>query len=193
MLKLNFTPFPELKSERLTFRKLTLEDAPEVLKLRGDKKIMEFIPRPLATTIDEALDHIKLINSKIEENVDINWAITEKGSDKCIGIIGFYRTQPENFRTELGYMIASDFWGKGYITEAVYVLLDFAFNTLNFHSIEAVIDSKHHASEKVLIKNGFRKEAHFIEDFFYNDKFNDTVKYGLLKREFNSKKISFKS
>ena len=188
MLKLNFTPFPELKSERLTFRKLTLEDAPEVLKLRGDKKIMEFIPRPLATTIDEALDHIKLINSKIEENVDINWAITEKGSDKCIGIIGFYRTQPENFRTELGYMIASDLWGKGYITEAVNVLLDFAFNTLNFHSIEAVIDSKHHASEKVLIKNGFRKEAHFIEDFFYNDKFNDTVKYGLLKREFNSKK-----
>lgn len=190
MLKLNFSPFPELESERLCFRKLTHDDAPEILKLRGDKKIMEYIPRPLATSIDEALEHINLINSKIDENIDINWAITEKGSDKCIGILGFYRTQPENYRTELGYMILSEYWGKGYVSEAVKTLLDFAFNKLNFHSIEAVIDSRQIASEKVLLKNGFRKEAHFIEDFFYNNEFTDTVKYGLLKREFNAKKIS---
>lgn len=190
MLQLNFTPFPKLESNRLCFRKLTHEDAPEVLKLRGDKKIMKFIPRPLATNINEALEHINLINGKIDENKDINWAITEKNSNKCIGIIGFYRTQPEHYRTEIGYMIDIDYWGKGYISEAVKVLLDYAFNTLNFHSIEAVIDSRHIASEKVLIKNGFRKEAHFIEDFFYNNEFSDTVKYGILKREFNSKKIS---
>lgn len=190
MLKLNFSPFPNLESERLCFRKLTLDDAPEVFKLRGDKKIMEFIPRPLATSIEEAIDHIKLINEKIDSNTDINWAVTEKDSNKCIGIMGFYRTQPEHYRTELGYMIAPEYWGKGYVSEAVNVLLDHAFNTFNFHSIEAVIDSRHIASEKVLIKNGFRKEAHFVEDFFYNNEFSDTVKYGLLKREFNAKKIS---
>lgn len=187
MLKLNFFPFPNLSSERLNFRKLSTEDAPEILKLRSNPETMKYIPRPLATTIEEALEHIKIINDKIDENIDINWAITEKESDKCIGIIGFYRTQPENFRTELGYMIMPEYWGKGYVTEAVKVLLNYAFNTLNFHSIEAVIDARHKASEKVLIKNGFRKEAHFVEDFFYNNEFSDTVKYGLLKREFNTK------
>ncbi|MGV7106715.1 GNAT family N-acetyltransferase [Flavobacterium sp. U410] len=184
MLQLNFNPFPNLESERLSFRKLNKEDAPEVLKLRGNTEIMKYIPRPLTTTLQEALDYIKVINDKIDENVDINWAVTEKGSDKCIGIIGFYRTQPENFRTELGYMIMPEYWGKGYITEAVKRLLHFAFENLNFHSIEAVIDSRHIASEKVLIKSGFRKEAHFVEDFFYNNEFCDTVKYGILKREF---------
>jgi ribosomal-protein-alanine N-acetyltransferase len=184
MLQLNFNPFPNLESERLRFRKLNNEDAPEILKLRGNTEIMKYIPRPLATTLQEALDHIKIINDKIDENVDINWAITERESDKCIGIIGFYRTQPENFRTELGYMIMPEYWGKGYITEAVKRLLHFAFENLNFHSIEAVIDSRHIASEKVLIKSGFRKEAHFVEDFFYNNEFCDTVKYGILKREF---------
>lgn len=184
MLQLNFSPFPILESERLRFRKLTNEDAPEVLVLRGNPENMQFIPRPLITDIEGALAHIKMINDKIDENLDINWAVTEKGSDKCIGIMGFYRTQPEHFRTELGYMIAPEHNGKGYVTEAVKTLLYFAFNTLNFHSIEAVIDSRHIASERVLQKNGFVKEAHFKENFYYNNEFTDTVIYGLLKRNF---------
>lgn len=184
MLQLNFSPFPILESERLRFRKLTDADAPEILELRGNPETMKFIPRPLVTDIEGALAHIKMINDKIDENIDINWAVTEKGSDKCIGIMGFYRTQPEHFRTELGYMITSEHWGKGYVTEAVKTLLDFAFKTLNFHSIVAVIDSRHMASERVLQKVGFVKEAHFKEDFYYNNEFTDTVMYGLLKRNF---------
>lgn len=181
---MQFTPFPILKSERLRFRKLTNADAPEILELRGNPQTMKFIPRPLLNDIEGALAHIKVINDKIDENLDINWAVTEKNNDKCIGIMGFYRTQPEHFRTELGYMILPVYNGKGYVTEAVKTLLDFAFNELNFHSIEAVIDARHSASERVLIKNGFIKEAHFKENFFYNNEFTDTVIYSLLKRNF---------
>ncbi len=184
MLQLNFSPFPELESKRLRFRKLTNADAPEILVLRGNPETMQFIPRPLIKDIEGALAHIKMINDKIDENIDINWAVTEKGSDTCIGIMGFYRTQPEHHRTELGYMITPEHWGKGYVTEAVTVLLDFAFNSLQFHSIEAVIDSRHIASERVLQKVGFVKEAYFKENFYYNNEFTDTVIYGLLKRNF---------
>lgn len=187
MLQLNFSPFPILESERLCFRKLTNEDAPEILALRGNPETMQFIPRPLITDFDGALAHIKMINDKIEDNLDINWAVTIKGSDKCIGIMGFYRTQPEHYRTELGYMITPENWGKGYVTEAVKTLIHFAFNTLNFHSIEAVIDSRHSASERVLQKVGFEKEAHFKENFYYNNEFTDTVIYGLLKSDFTKK------
>jgi ribosomal-protein-alanine N-acetyltransferase len=184
MLQLNFSPFPELESKRLRFRKLTNADAPEILVLRGNPETMQFIPRPLIKDIEGALAHIKMINEKIDDNIDINWAVTEKESDECIGIMGFYRTQPEHYRTELGYMITPEHWGKGYVTEAVTVLLDFAFNSLQFHSIEAVIDSRHIASERVLQKVGFVKEAHFKENFYYNNEFTDTVIYGLLKRNF---------
>lgn len=184
MLQLNFTPFPLLESKRLLFRKLTDADASEILELRGNSETMRFIPRPLITDAESALAHIKMINDKITENTDINWAVTEKGNNKCIGIMGFYRTRPEHFRTELGYMILPEYWGKGYVTEAVKTLLSFAFNTLNFHSIEAVIDARHVASERVLQKNGFTKEAHFLENFYYNNEFTDTVIYSLLKRNF---------
>ena len=81
MLQLNFSPFPILESERLRFRKLTNDDALEILALRGNPETMKFIPRPLATSIEDALNHIKIINDKIDENIDINWAVTEKGTD----------------------------------------------------------------------------------------------------------------
>lgn len=185
MLELNFSPFPILHSERLSFRKLELSDAAQIFKLRSNPETMKYIPRPIQVKIEEAEEHIKLINEKIDSNLDINWCVTEKGSNLCIGIMGFYRTQPENFRTELGYMILPEYHNKGYVTEAVKKLLDYAFNTLNFHSIEAVIDPNNIASEKVLIKNGFVKEAHFIENAFYNGEFIDSVHYSLLKRNFN--------
>lgn len=184
MLQLNFAPFPILTSERLRFRKLTENDAPEILNLRGNPETMRFIPRPLITDLEGALAHIKMINDKIDENTDINWAVTEKENDTCIGIMGFYRTQPEHHRTELGYMMAPSHWGRGYVTEAVHSLLTYAFKEVKFHSIEAVIDARHGASERVLQKNGFVKEAHFKENFYYNDEFTDTVIYGLLQQNF---------
>ena len=185
MLTLNFTPFPILESERLHFRKLSNDDASEIFELRSNPETMKYIPRPLAKTLDDALKHIKLINDNIDSNTDINWAVAEKDSNKCIGIMGFYRTQPENFRTELGYMILPAYHNKGYVTEAVKTLVTFAFNELNFHSIEAIILPDNVASERVLQKNGFVKEAHLVENECYNGKFIDTVIYSLLKRNFN--------
>jgi ribosomal-protein-alanine N-acetyltransferase len=66
MLQLNFSPFPLLESERLHFRKLTNEDAPQIIVLRGNPETMKFIPRPLVTDIEGALVHIKMINDKNE-------------------------------------------------------------------------------------------------------------------------------
>jgi ribosomal-protein-alanine N-acetyltransferase len=186
MLTLNFNPFPLLTSERLCFRRLTDDDVQEVYELRSNPETMKYIPRPLVSSNEDALLHIKMINDKIDENLDINWALTEKESDKCIGIIGFFKTEKENFRTELGYMLFPEYHNKGYVTEAVNTLLNFAFNTLNFHSIQAIIDPKNLASEKVLLKNGFVKEAHLIENEFYNGKFMDTIIYSLLKRKYEN-------
>ena len=187
MLELNFNPFPNLTSERLFFRKLIEEDAKEVLELRSNPETMKFIPRPLLTSIDDALLHIQMINDKINANIDINWAVTIKDRKKCIGIMGFYRTQPENYRTELGYMILPEYHNKGYVTEAVTTLLNFAFNELKFNSIQAIIDPKNLASERVLLKNGFSKEGHLHENEFFNGAFFDSVIYSLLNKSFKNR------
>ena len=188
MLTINFTPFPILENSQLLLRRITNDDANELFEIRSNPENMKFIPRPLHQNIDDSLAMIKMMNDKIDENTDINWAVTLKGNDKLIGIVGHYRIEAENYRSEIGYMISPEFKGQSLMTEIVDLLLDYGFNKLNLHSIEAIIDPKNGASEKVLLKNNFVKEAHFIENGFHDGKFIDSVHYSILKRNYNSKK-----
>lgn len=184
MLEINFNPFKNLETERLLLRRVVATDVNEIMELRSNPETMKFIPRPLVKTKEEALEHIKMIEAKIVANEGINWAITIKGNPKLIGVIGHYRIQPENHRCEIGYMILPQYNGQGYVTEAIKVVLEYGFEVLNMHSIEAVIDPDNIASERVLQKNNFVKEAHILENELWDGKFWDTVIYSILKRNF---------
>jgi ribosomal-protein-alanine N-acetyltransferase len=184
MIEINFHPFKNLETERLLLRRVSKNDLNEIIELRGNPETMKFIPRPLVKTEEDALNHFKMIDEKIEKNEGINWAITVKENPKLIGIIGHYRIQPENHRCEIGYMILPQYNGQGIVTEAIKVVLEYGFEDLNMHSIEAVIDPDNFASERVLQKNGFVKEAHILENEYYDGKFWDTVIYSILKRNF---------
>lgn len=182
MSAFSFLPFQNLESERLLLRQITPDDVNEIFALRSNPETMKYIPRPLATTKDDAMGHIKMIQDKIVSNEGINWAITEKGNPKMIGIIGHYRIRWEHFRSEIGYMLLPEHQGKGIITEAIQLLVDYGFNEMNMHSLEAIIDPKNTASARVLEKNNFVKEAHFKENEFYDGKFLDAVVYSLLNK-----------
>lgn len=183
MLVLNFSPFPVIETDKLLFRRVTELDVSEIFELRSNPETMKYIPRPLLQTTDDALAHYKMIDDAIENNTGINWAITIKENPKLLGIIGFYRIQPENYRAEIGYMILPEAQGKGIVTESVKALVQYAFTEMNFHSIEAVIDPDNIASEKVLQKCSFIKEAHFKENEFYDGKFWDSVVYSILNKK----------
>ena len=180
MLTINFSPFPILETERLTLRRVLPSDVKEMFELRSNPETMKYIPRPLLTNHEEALAHIQMMEDKIETNEGINWAITIKGDDKMLGVIGHYRIKPEHYRAEVGYMILPEYHGKGITTEAVQCVVTYGFNTMQLHSIEGVIDPENEASQRVLQKCGFVKEAHFKENEFYDGKFIDAVVYSKL-------------
>ena len=184
MLAINFHPFQNIETERLLLRRLDSNDADEVLALRGNPETMKYIPRPLAMSKEDALGHIAMIEDKIVNNTGINWGITIKGNSKIIGIIGHYKISPENHRAEIGYMSFPEVNGKGYMSEAIKAVVAYGFDQLNLHSIEAIIDPENIASERVLQKNGFVKEAHILENELWEGKFLDTVIYSLLRRNF---------
>ena len=184
MLTINFHPFQNIETERLLLRRIDENDVEQVLALRGNPRTMKYIPRPLAKTKEDALEHITMIEDKIVNNTGINWGITIKGNPKIIGIIGHYKISPENHRAEIGYMLLPETNGNGYITEAIKSVVAYGFEQLNLHSIEAIIDPENIASERVLQKNGFVKEAHILENELWEGKYWDTVIYSLLKRNF---------
>lgn len=179
-MEINFSPFPILHSSRLRLRKISPEDVNEVFALRSNPEVMRYIPRPLAVTQQDALNHINVVNKGVEENTSINWAITLASDDKLIGMICLIRMQPENFRTEVGYILSPDYHQKGIMDEALKTVIKYAFEELKFHSLEALIDPENMASEQLLLKNNFVKEAHFKEKTFYNGVFLDDVIYSLI-------------
>ncbi|MFH6967422.1 GNAT family N-acetyltransferase [Flavobacterium sp. FlaQc-28] len=182
MLEFNFHPFPIIKTERLVLRRLTNDDVNEVFEIRSNPETMKYIPRPLAKSNEDALELIAQIEDKIVTNTGINWAITLNNDPKLLGIIGFYRTQHENYRSEIGYILHPEFHGRGIVSEAVNRLVQFGFEDLKLHSIEAVIDPENTASERVLQKCGFVKEAHLKEADFYEGVFLDRVIYSILNK-----------
>jgi ribosomal-protein-alanine N-acetyltransferase len=80
-------------------------------------------------------------------------------------------------------MLLPEYHGKGIVTEAIQLMIDYGFEQMNMHSLEGIIDPANTASARVLEKNGFIKEAHFKENEYYDGKFLDTGVYSLVKKE----------
>jgi ribosomal-protein-alanine N-acetyltransferase len=182
MSEFSFLSFPILESKNLILRQINNDDVAEVFALRSNPETMKYIPKPLLQNYEEALAHIKMIQGKMDNNEGIDWAITQKGNPKLLGIIGHYRIKWEHFRSEIGYMLLPEYHGKGIVSDAIQLIVDYGFNQMKLHSIEALIDPDNTGSARVLEKNGFVKEAHFKENEFYNGQFIDTIIYSLLQK-----------
>ena len=183
MLELNFSPFPEIKSKRLLLRRMTDADAPELLFLRSDETVMQYIDREKTKSLEEATAFIQKINTAIDINDSILWAIAlQDKPDIMIGNICFWRISNQHYRAEVGYMLHPDFWNKGIMKEALLTAIDFGFNEMKLHSIEAHINPDNVVSGILLEKTGFIREAYFKEDFYFRGKFIDTAVYSLLTK-----------
>jgi ribosomal-protein-alanine N-acetyltransferase len=183
MLEINFLPFPILKTKRLVLRQINTNDADAILSLRSNDEVMKYIPRPYLKNKDDALALIAMFDDKIENGIGINWGIYFLDEpEKLLGIIGHYRIKPEHHRAEVGYMIFPEHNGKGIITEALQKVVEYGFKEMKLHSIEAILDPENKGSEKVLQKNGFLKEGHFIENEYYEGRFLNSMVYSILNK-----------
>ena len=180
MLTLNFDPFPELFTDRLVLRRISTADEDAIFQLRSNKKTMEFLDRPMAKTRQDALLLIQKIETDLSRNDGITWGISLKDQPRLIGTIGFWRIMKENYRAEIGYMIDPSHQGKGLMHEAIVCAIDYGFNLMKLHSIEANVNPKNEASMKILKKNHFIREAYFRENYYFEGKFLDSVIYSLI-------------
>src|SRR5215203_1483834 len=172
MLSLNFTPFPELKTDRLLLRELVLADAPAVQRLRSNVDVMKYINRPLLQTIEEAEGWINMVAENLQKTEGISWCICMKDDpSQSIGNVALWRIMKEHYRAEIGYMLEPAFQGKGIMYEAIQKVVDYGFTEMKLHSIEAHIDPRNKASGAVLLKAGFVQEAHFKEAYYLRDHF----------------------
>jgi len=183
MLQLNFHPFPKINTQRLVLRRLLKKDASALFTIRNNKEAMRYIDRDPMKKLSEASKLISTVQNNEFENKAILWVIAYKNNpEKMIGTICYWKIDKINYRAEIGYILHPDCWNNGIMHEAIQPVIQFGFSVMKLHSIEAHINPANAASEQLLLKNGFIKEAHFKECFYYNGKFLDTVVFSLLKK-----------
>ena len=184
MLITNFNPFPVITTDRLILRKVSPDDVNEIFFLRSDERVMKYIDKAPAKSLDEAMQHINLILDLEKNNEAVEWAITLKEDPKLIGTICFWNIQKEHYRGEIGYALHPDYHGKGIMQEAMSKVLDYGFNIIKFHSVEANVNPGNTASIKLLERNKFIREAYFKENYFYDGNFLDSAIYSLLVADY---------
>ena len=184
MLEPNFIPFPHIETERMLFRQIQPADAPQLLELRSSEVVMQYIDKERLKTLEEIAALIERIVNDSKNGDGITWGVYLKEQPEIlIGSIGLWRIIKPHYRAEIGYMIHPDFWGKGLMKEAVRRVIDFGFNDIKLHSIEAHINPSNAASAALLESTGFVREAYFKEDYFFRGKFLDSAIYSLLNKK----------
>ncbi|MCK8480456.1 GNAT family N-acetyltransferase [Psychroserpens algicola] len=183
--ELVFETFPELESERLQFRAYNLNDAKTLLDLRSHQAVSKYMDTAIPTCTEDTEKRIKGYHTAFEECQGITWAIIEKNSGKHIGDFGIWRIDKQNSRGEIGYILHPEYWGKGFMTETLNTLIRFGFRKLNLHSYAANVNTENENSKALLLKFGFKLEAYFRENFYYDGRFLDSEIYCLLESDLN--------
>lgn len=180
----DFSVFPVLTTDRLRLRQFTPADAPALMPIFGAPEMLRFLNQPPIDTAEKALGMLKWFEDVYTQQMGLQWAVTLHGQDAVIGTCGFYQWDRENRHVDIGYHIAHAWWGHGYATEAAHAMLHWCFEHLDVHRIQADCTDGHLASERVMLKCGFRFEGLWRESCWEHGRFVDIKQFGLLRREY---------
>jgi ribosomal-protein-alanine N-acetyltransferase len=180
-MNINFTPFPVLQTERLSLRKLSLDDANEIFFLRSDEKVNKYMERTRAASLEDAHNFINKTNHEIENNQCVDWAIAFKDDRGLIGSICFWNISIEENKAEVGYELLPDFQGKGIAQEALSAVIKFGFEVMELQNIEAYTHKENAASIKLLEKFKFIRDLHEESKIDFTVDNPNTVVYSLNK------------
>ena len=180
---LNFQIRP-LETARLRLRKLTIEDAPLFFtRLGGNKTVTQHMLWQPHKSLEESIASIQKVLSRYETGQSCRWAITLKESDEMIGIIDLLPRNGESGICSFAYMLSENHWNRGYGTESLQAVIDFAFAECGATVIEADHFADNPASGAVMQKVGMTYRETIPGKYEKNDVLYDAVLYSLSREE----------
>ena len=161
---LNFNPFPLLMGENIILRKLKVEDAPIIFDYQSNPENFPFVDMPIYTELEQAENYITKMNNGVEQNKWIIWGITTKESDKILGTISIWGIEEEKSAAELGYGLYPGNTGKGIMTQALNLAIEYGYEIMGLKYLDAYTNIKNQKSCALLERNGFARVEVVAED-----------------------------
>ena len=171
-----------LTGKRVYLRPLAKEDSVYLRKWSDDAEIRGLIGE--VTSMSQA-DCEKFLEEVCADNSREWFVVVIKKNDRVIGEAGLRRMFPAWRTTDVSVIIGEkEEWGKGYGTEAILLLLDYAFRHLDFHRVAIGVVGFNERALRFWEKVGFRREGIQRDGYYYDDKYYDFVTMSILEDEF---------
>ena len=170
----------------MLLRRFISQDAPTVQALAGDAAVADTTlniahPYPPGAAAQWIATH----DAEFEGKLGAIFAVTAQGIGTLVGAISVGMNAAHR-HGEIGYWIGRPFWGRGYATAALRLLVAHCFSRLGLHRVFAHHMARNPASGRVMEKAGLRPEGTLREHILKASRYEDVVLYGLLRRDFRS-------
>jgi len=186
-MKLDEIIFPKkLESKKIRLRKLKPEDTPVIYEIYSNEdsaKLDDWIPY---TKIEEAKALINKANKDYINKSELRYGIEDVTRNILVGSCGIFGFDEWNEKCMLYYLTHHNERNMGYASEAVQLLVRYAFEELKANRIEAYITPGNDSSIRVLEKNGFTNEGLLRQMEFYKGQFWDGIVMAILKRDYEA-------
>jgi [ribosomal protein S5]-alanine N-acetyltransferase len=172
-----------IKGKKINLRSLKKKDAQSIYQNLNNRDVSRYTARiPYPYTLQDAQSFIK--ESQKKKNVVV-FGVENPETKEVIGVIDLTSINFHNNKGAiLGYWLGKKYWKQGIITEAISLILKYAFSKLKLTRVQASVMKPNKGSMKALEKHGFKQEGTLRKKVYKNRKWLDIFIYGILKEEY---------
>lgn len=156
----------KLETERLILKPIDESHVEDILKIRSNEVVNQFVKRIAPKTNYDALDFILTIKKRVQNNESLNWGISYKNQQNLIGTICLWKFSDDRKEAEVGYELLPEYHRKGIMSEALNAVLNYGFNELNLQTILAFTNKFNDNSKGLLLKHDFVLQEGRIDEGF---------------------------
>ena len=150
--------FPVIATDRLLLRQFNETDLEHVYRGLSDPEVISYYGISFST-LEETKKQLNWFSEIEKSGTGIWWAICSADNTSFYGAVGLYYLKQEHKKAELGFWLVAEQWGRGITTEAVQKVIQFGFDEMDLHRIEAQIETGNNASKRVMKKLFFSYEG----------------------------------
>ena len=173
---------PVLTNKGVTLRELRITDAQSLFAMLTTEEVSRFISPP-PSTVEGFERFIVWTIRQRELGTYACFAVTVEGSDTAIGIFQVRELEPGFQTAEWGFAIGSPYWGTGVFQKGAELVINFAFETVGIHRLEARAAVKNGRGNGALRKLGAVQEALLRKSFLRNGEYLDQVLWTILEED----------
>jgi ribosomal-protein-alanine N-acetyltransferase len=176
------TQLPVLQANGITLRELRVSDASSLLALLTTEEVTRFISPP-PTTVEGFERFIQWAQREREAGRYVCFAVVPDGHDTAVGLFQIRQLDPTFGTAEWGFALGSAFWGSGLFVAGAELMIDFAFDVIGVHRLEARAAVENGRGNGALRKLGAVQEGILRRSFLRDGRYMDQALWTILPED----------